>query len=246
MKKHLLVILACAAAISVYGCSSQTSKPTDAASAESTESTQAPESQEETTKAPAEDVTTVDGIVVDATMNTLTIQSPETGVVSFDTSSVNENDLADGLLIGNAVSVSYEGDLDGAIVTELADSKKEPKLNQEQLQFAAEIMAAVNAKNLNQLTSLCSSPVYVDLDGGMTFAEASELADMDPNAILPDKLVESVTTTDLFTAEAVEAGVVLGSDPAYNITFQADESGKLLGITGINYGDDYAVEESME
>lgn len=67
------------------------------------------------------------GTVVDATMNTLTIQTDDGQEYTFATEDADTSGLADGLTIGNKVLVTYTGeikgtDASGAAVTSIADA----------------------------------------------------------------------------------------------------------------------------
>ena len=169
-------------------------------------------------------------------MNSMTIQSADAGIVSFDISEVADKDLADGLLIGNVITVTYEGDIDAAQVTRLADSDAVPALATDRLQMAADIITAVNSGSIELLASLTNYPVYVDLDGGMTVETADEFKALGADALFTDALVEAVTTVDLLSLEEVEAGVVLGDDAGNNIIFRENEDGN-LGVAGINFAE---------
>ncbi len=119
-------------------------------------------------------------------MNSMTIQSADAGIVSFDISEVADKDLADGLLIGNVITVTYEGDIDAAQVTRLADSDAVPALATDRLQMAADIITAVNSGSIELLASLTNYPVYVDLDGGMTVETADEFKALGADALFTD------------------------------------------------------------
>lgn len=234
MKKRILIVLACAAVFSLYGCSSKPSEDMVPASEASSESAETGSESEDDASLEASS-TSIDGVVIDASMNTLTIQTPETGLVTFDTSAVEEVDLADGLLIGNIVSVSYTGDLEAASAARISDSEKTSFLNNEQLQFAANILLATDARNIELLASFTHFPVYVGLDGGSAVESSDAFIGLGADAVFTDELVEAVTTADLLELKEAEAGVVLGNDEGYNIIFKTDEDGA-LGIAGINYG----------
>ncbi len=248
MKKYLLTALACAAAISTYGCSKPAEIPTSAETIETVssemeaveETTEAADmtvgTVEETASAADEEVSTASGIVVDATMNALTIQIAGEGVFSLSTANVEERELSEGLLIGSPVTISYTGELENAVVTRLADSQEKPVLPSDRLMFAANIISAVQGRDLERLASLANYPVYVGLGDGMAIASAKELEALDPEEVFTEQLVKSVTTVDLLAAEEAEAGVVLSDGSVFNIIFTAGETG-ILGITGINYGE---------
>ena len=239
MKKQLIAAFACTAALSLYGCSSQPQATETPASVslQSEAATETPvDTSADSSEAESADGTSIDGVIIDASMNSMTIQSADAGIVSFDISEVADKDLADGLLIGNVITVTYEGDIDAAQVTRLADSDAVPALATDRLQMAADIITAVNSGSIELLASLTNYPVYVDLDGGMTVETADEFKALGADALFTDALVEAVTTVDLLSLEEVEAGVVLGDDAGNNIIFRENEDGN-LGVAGINFAE---------
>lgn len=60
----------------------------------------------------AEKVSTVTGVIQDATMNTVIIQTEDGRTLSFSTMDADKTN-ADGLLIGDTVVISYTGEIDG-------------------------------------------------------------------------------------------------------------------------------------
>lgn len=65
------------------------------------------------TAAESPDGNTVTGEVVDATMNTLTIKTDDGQELTFMTEGADTSGLSNGLTVGEEVTVTYDGDIEG-------------------------------------------------------------------------------------------------------------------------------------
>ena len=170
---------------------------------------------------------TYDGIIVDAAMNSMVIDTAEGKMyaVSFpETEDVV--DTADGLLLGQAVTVSCK---DG-MASSVTDSSRKPAAGREALSFAADVIFACKYRDINALSELAGYPVYVNLGEKDQVVESG-------GDFLTEERVKAVLGTNLFELKELDGGkYVLGAEEGKpNIIFQKDE-GRDSGfaITGIN------------
>ncbi len=96
-------------------------------------------------------------------------------------------------------------ELEYVVVTKLADSQETPTLSSDRLMFAADIITAVQGRNLMDLASLVSYPLYVGLGDGQIVASAEELEAMDPEEVFSEQLVKSSTAiaSSSFTSSSI-------------------------------------------
>ncbi len=176
-----------------------------------------------------------EGIVVDAAMNSLVIDTKDGIMYSFSyPESGVEMDLADGLLLGMSVLVKSE---DG-MTSSVQDGPTQPAADRDALAFAADVLFACRYKSMDSLANLAAFPLYVRLDDGdLTVEDAEEFLDLPQNEVLSEERVEAVLSTNLYEVTELDGGrYVLGSDEGTpNIIFQKDD-GRDSGfaIAGIN------------
>lgn len=176
-----------------------------------------------------------EGIVVDAAMNSLVIDTKDGIMYSFSyPESGVEMDLADGLLLGMSVLVKSE---DG-MASSVQDGPTQPAADRDALAFAADVLFACRYKSMDSLANLAAFPLYVRLDDGdLTVEDAEEFLDLPQNEVLSEERVEAVLSTNLYEVTELDGGrYVLGSDEGTpNIIFQKDD-GRDSGfaIAGIN------------
>lgn len=176
-----------------------------------------------------------EGIVVDAAMNSLVIDTKDGIMYSFSyPESGVEMDLADGLLLGMSVLVKSE---DG-MASSVQDGPTQPAVDRDALAFAADVLFACRYKSMDSLANLAAFPLYVRLDDGdLTVEDAEEFLDLPQNEVLSEERVEAVLSTNLYEVTELDGGrYVLGSDEGTpNIIFQKDD-GRDSGfaIAGIN------------
>lgn len=178
---------------------------------------------------------TYDGIVVDAAMNSLVIDTAEGMMYAVslpETEDVVET--SDGILLGQAVTVTCE---DG-VASSITDCAVKPAADREALAFAADILFACKYRDINSLSSLAGYPLYVNLgDEDQTIENGGDLLKLPVSEVLSDERVKAVLSTNLFEVKELSGGkYVLGAEEGRpNIIFQKDE-GRDSGfaITGIN------------
>ena len=176
-----------------------------------------------------------EGIVVDAAMNSLVIDTEDGIMYSFSyPESGVEMDLSDGLLLGMSVLVKSE---DG-IASSVQDGPTQPASDRDALAFAADILFACRYRSMDSLANLAGFPLYVRLDDeDMTVEDAEQFLALPEDQILSDERVDAVLSTNLYEVTELDGGrYVLGSDEGKpNIIFQKDggrDSG--FAIVGIN------------
>ena len=176
-----------------------------------------------------------EGIVVDAAMNSLVIDTKDGIMYSFSyPESGVEMDLADGLLLGMSVLVKSEN----GMASSVQDGPTQPAADRDALAFAADILFACRYGSMDSLANLAGFPLYVRLDDGdLTAENAEEFLALPEYEIFSEERVEAVLSADLYELTELDGGkYVLGSDEGTpNITFQEDD-GRDSGfaIVGIN------------
>lgn len=178
---------------------------------------------------------TYDGIVVDAAMNSLVIDTAEGRMYAVslpETKDVVET--SDGILLGQAVTVTCE---DG-VASSITDSAVKPAADRDALAFAADILFACKYRDINSLSSLAGYPLSVQLgDEEQTIENGGDFLKLPVSEVLSDERVKAVLSANLFEVKELSGGeYVLGAkDGRPNIIFQKDE-GRDSGfaITGIN------------
>lgn len=124
--KHLFaILLASAMVFSFAACSSSNDAPASQGTTEqevaTDEESQVPAADaEEKTVEPAQPTDaedkqqTITGTIVEAAMNTVTIQTEDGQELSFSLSDDTDRSQAEGMLIGNTLEIVYTGTLDGS------------------------------------------------------------------------------------------------------------------------------------
>lgn len=118
MKKLLVLATAVAAAFSLSACSNNAVTPTEAPTTQAETTTEAVDAQLQT--AAVNDAAMMYGVVVDATMNVVTIQTAD-GLVTFGTEDAATT-LANGMNLATPILVTYTGDpyAEGSVATATA------------------------------------------------------------------------------------------------------------------------------
>ena len=169
-------------------------------------------------------ITTIRGVIIDASMNTVTIQTQDGKTLSFhqseDESADGEFDtgaLKSGMELGKGVELSYQGKVEGTDtsgVRKIVMKDAEPVCkNAQALEKAGEIILALEDKDYDTLSSL----------------SAVKLSQKD----FTEDFVKSVVTMNLFDAPLTKDGFFLpGKEAKPNL-----ELGEIDGewtITGLN------------
>lgn len=178
---------------------------------------------------------TYDGIVVDAAMNSLVIDTAEGMMYAISLpESKDVVETSDGILLGQAVTAVCEDGMASSIM----DCAVKPAADREALAFAADILFACKYRDINSLSSLAGYPVSVDLgDGEQTIENGGDFLKLPVTQVLSDERVREVLSSNLFELKELSDGkYVLGvQEGRPNIIFQKDD-GRDSGfaVTGIN------------
>ena len=227
-----------APAASTQAASSAASTTVSTAAASTTASTET----EASSSTAAEEVS-VDGVVIDAAMHSLTLQTKDGQTLSACTSEDSEPDvsgLKDGLSLGKGITLTYTGDpSDDNAVTIIKEADCDTKCDDsDALMAAGDIILAVEGEDFDSIVNYASYPVYVGIGDGLTIKDADEFKEkVKADDLFTDKLVDSVSHVDLLDIETSKAGLVLSSvsDDAVNIILSQDKDNSWK-ITGINFG----------
>lgn len=174
---------------------------------------------------------TVKGVVIDASMNQVTVQTDDGDIETYSIEDDSDTSaLVNGILLGNGISIKYEDD---KLVS--AEDLKTASGNSEALEVAGEVIMSVDNENLESLADLCAYPVYIGLGKGEEIKSSEDLLKKyKADDIFTDELEDAVTATDLLKVEESKAGIVLsGNGEKPDIIISDTDSGWM--ITGINY-----------
>lgn len=186
----------------------------------------------------------ISGVVIDATMNMLTIQSEHGTTLTFavgdDTApeKVDKSGVKDGIALGHALKVTCrnavdEKDASKNIVTKLEDARAKSS-DYDALAAAGSIILIAENKDLTGLASLCAYPVYVGVGNGATVKDQKEFEKNYKAAdIFSDAFVKSVSSVNLMEIGESDAGMVISADGAKpNVIISKTDDG--WNVTGIN------------
>jgi hypothetical protein len=253
MKRNLTaILLAAGMTVIAAGCGNQSPAASSSVASSAAPSSSAVESstvsaaastETETASSTASETNTVQGVVIDAAMHSIVLQTKDGKTIyanegDGEDTQIDTTGLKDGLVLGNGITLTYTGNIDkDSSVTVVSEADCPTKANDaDGLETAGEVIQGVEAKNIDTIISCTTFPVYVGIGDGLTIKNADEFKEkVKEDDLFTDELVDSVSHTDLLDLEESEAGLVLssGNDGTPNITLSKDKDGK-WGITGIN------------
>ena len=224
------ILAGCGSGQAVQGVSSKTASTVQASSAVVAQtSAQAAVSD-------SEDANEVQGVIIDASMNQVTIQTTKgmTDTFMLDDNS-NTSGLTNGMLLGHGIDVTFSEE--NKIMTLVSAKDADTKITDyDALAAAGDVILTVESKNLDSLKGMCTYPVYVGIGKGKEIKSADDFSTTyQASDIFTDSLVTSVSSANLMNIEITEKGLVIsGNDTAPNITMNKNDKG-MWQITGINY-----------
>lgn len=178
------------------------------------------------------------GVIIDASENSMILQSDMGTTVKF---SLNKDaditEVKDGITVGSPVRVEYDGKFEGTStkkikINKIADSEKLPKLDKAALERAGAIILAIENKDLSTLARLCEYPLVFDKGEDDRIGSIQSFISLSREKVFTNRLVKSVSRTNLFVTNAYSDGFLLGlSQP--NIVVSNTKDGYL--ITGFHY-----------
>lgn len=164
---------------------------------------------------------TYDGIVIDAAMNTLVIDTPEGEVMQF-TMPEDRNcvETQNGILLGGAVAVTVQ---DGE-VTAVKDSSMQPKASADVLGFAADLYYVFEYQDIQTMAKFVSYPITIaEENGDVTIESEEDFLQYDPQLLFQEDRKEAILSTNLFELEAGEDGTYRIGNEEHGVTFQEKE-----------------------
>ena len=249
-RKMTALLLTVGMTVAVIGCGSKTANVSSASSVSSaasasiqTESTDPPASADPASadsSSSSAETTKVDGVVIDAAMHSLVLQTKDGQTINASTgenASPDTSGLKNGLLLGNGITLTYSGNpLKTVSIISEADCATKSS-DADGLAAAGSVILAVEDKDLDALIDCVTTyPVHIGIGKGLTIKDAAQFKEkVKASELFTDKLVDSVSHTDLLDLEESKAGIVLcsGSESTPNIILSKDKSGN-WGITDIN------------
>lgn len=178
------------------------------------------------------------GVIIEASEKSMILQSDMGTTVKFNLNKdMDITGAKEGITTGTAVKLDYEGKFEGGSakkinVKKVVDSEKLPKLDKAALEMAGAIILALENKDRNALAGLCEYPLVFDTGKEIRIGSVQEFMSLKPEEIFTNRLVNSVSGTNLFVTNAYSDGFLLGlSKP--NIVISNTKDGYL--ITGFHY-----------
>ena len=227
------ILAGCSSGQAAQGASSETSSTvaatTAATAAVAQVSAQAPVSD-------SEPVNEVQGVIIDASMNQVTIQTTKgtTDTFMLDDNS-NTSGLTNGMLLGHGIDVTFaeEDNSMNLVSAKDADTKT---TDYDALAAAGDVILTVEGKNLDSLEGLCTYPVHVGIGKGKEIKSADDFsATYQVGDVFTDQMVTSVSDVNLMNITITENGLVLSENgKAPNIILNKNDKGTWQ-ITEINY-----------
>ena len=183
--------------------------------------------------------TTEDGVLLDASMHSITLQMRSGDILTFSGEDLDTASMANGLLLGHCYELTYkgligdDGDTSAATFVGLKniDDDVEPK-NAQALYTASQVVLAFHMKSLDYLAGLCSFPITVD---GKTVNSQEELAAMDFDSVCSEDLQRNIKYCDLVDASIDgESFSISLIQQAPEVVIEKDKNSENWFVTAIN------------
>lgn len=183
--------------------------------------------------------TTEDGVLLDASMHSITLQTRSGDILTFSGEDLDTASMANGLLLGHCYELTYkgligdDGDTSAATFVGLKniDDDVEAK-NAQALYTASQVVLAFHMKSLDYLAGLCSFPITVD---GKTVNSQEELAAMDFDSVCSEDLQRNIKYCDLVDASIDgESFSISLIQQAPEVVIEKDKNSENWFVTAIN------------
>lgn len=178
------------------------------------------------------------GVIISASEKSMILQSDMGTTVKLGLNKdIDITGAKEGISTGTAVRVEYKGKFEGSstkniTVKKIVDSEKLPKLDKAALEVAGAIILALENKDKSALARLCEYPLVFDTGKEIRIGSEQNFISLKSEKIFTNRLVSSVSKTNLFVTNAYDDGFLLGlSRP--NIVVGSTKEGYL--ITGFHY-----------
>ena len=232
--KGMALLLLSASLLLFAGCGQKKSKEATNSAVPGTESV----SEESTvTTAAAEAEGTLEGVVLEASMNGFTLQNKDRGLVYIATGedAAEKPDLtrlANGIVPGEGIRLL--GKTEGGMFQLSAAADEATALgDKDALYTVGQALLAVRDKNLDALAGMATYPLYLGLASGNEVDNKDELLQKyTTEQIFTDAFCESVLHADLLTIKAADGNLVVSADGGRpNMIFtKTDASYKLSAV----------------
>lgn len=180
----------------------------------------------------------VKGVVIDATMNTLILQTDAGKMLTVPIGETAKekpdlSGLKDGAVPGRAAALWGRFEGDSFVLRRATDLEAKCK-DRDALEKAGLVMMSVRDQNLKALAGYASFPLYVGIGGGREVTTEEEfLESYRAEQIFTKELVQSVLGTNLMEIEEADGSMVISRDGGTpNIVISLSDDG--WGVTGIN------------
>lgn len=199
------------------------------------------ETQTQTTQqADAGETHEISGVILDASMHALVIQSEAGQTLNFTLGEdgTDTSGLADGIILGNGISLTYTGTIQGnSTAGAVVKAEKDAKTvctDSAALTAAGEVILAVENKDYDGFLDQCSFPVYVGIGNGNTVNDRNAFVKTYTAAdIFTDQLVQSVSHVNLMKTAEKKGKLILSSEDKGKPDLVLTQKNGKWAVTGI-------------
>lgn len=234
--KGMALLLLSASLLLFAGCGQKKSKEATNSAVPGTESV-SEESAATTAAAEAEE--TLDGVVLEASMNGFTLQNKDRGLVYIATGedAAEKPDLtrlANGIVPGEGIRLLGKTE-SGTFQLSAAADEATALGDKDALYTVGQALLAVRDKNPDALAGMATYPLYLGLASGNEVDNKDELLQKyTAEQIFTDAFCESVLHTDLLTLTAADGNLVVSADGGRpNMIFTKTDAGYKLSAVNV-------------
>ncbi|WP_314855926.1 hypothetical protein [Stomatobaculum longum] len=234
--KGMALLLLSASLLLFAGCGQKKSKEATNSAVPGTASV-SEESTATSTAAEAEE--TLDGVVLEASMNGFTLQNKDRGLVYIATGEdaaekPNLTRLANGIVPGEGIRLLGKTE-DGTFQLSAAADEATALGDKDALYTVGQALLAVRDKNLDALAGMATYPLYLGLASGNEVDNKDELLQKyTAEQIFTDAFCESVLHADLLTIKAADGNLVVSADGGRpNMIFTKTDAGYKLSAVNV-------------
>ena len=234
--KGMALLLLSASLLLFAGCGQKKSKEATNSAVPGTESV-SEESAATTAAAEAEE--TLDGVVLEASMNGFTLQNKDRGLIYIATGedAAEKPDLtrlANGIVPGEGIRLLGKTE-SGTFQLSAAADEATALGDKDALYTVGQALLAVRDKNLDALAGMATYPLYLGLASGNEVDNKDELLQKyTAEQIFTDAFCESVLHADLLTIKAADGNLVVSADGGRpNMIFTKTDAGYKLSAVNV-------------
>lgn len=234
--KGMALLLLSASLLLFAGCGQKKSKEATNSAVPGTESV-SEESAATTAAAEAEE--TLDGVVLEASMNGFTLQNKDRGLIYIATGedAAEKPDLtrlANGIVPGEGIRLLGKTE-EGTFRLSAAADEATALGDKDALYTVGQALLAVRDKNPDALAVMATYPLYLGLASGNEVDNKDELLQKyTAEQIFTDAFCESVLHADLLTIKAADGNLVVSADGGRpNMIFTKTDAGYKLSAVNV-------------